>query len=341
MSVMKSDSSEFRFTPSMLAGPRPSGISAYMRIKNGAEFLKLAIESHLPFYDEIVAVYNDCTDNTEKILLALQAQHPDKIKVFHYLPKVAKLHSEEHRQTPTDSVHGMANYSNYALAKTRYSVAAKLDDDHLAIPCKLTPLMERIRADIAAGKQQIYTFSGLNVTRRNDTYQIGGIRDHPFCGNGEHLYHPVSPDCTYRQGDVGEEFSAPPPQKVAREYMGIMFFHLKHLKQGGGYDNLDAAAQPEWRDQLLNHSFWMPWDEFCTERTRRQMIVDRPLRDRIDIAMYSCKMVRNLKLRLTGKHPNIHKIRLVRLQYDLAGVDFERDFLNVMVNLRNDSTPGD
>jgi len=327
---MNSDFGEFRFTPSMLAAPRPPGISAYMRIKNGAEFLRLAIESHLPFYDEIVAVYNGCTDNTEEILLQLQAQHPDKIRVFHYLPKVAKLHSEEHRKTPTDSVHGMANYSNYALAKTRYSVAAKLDDDHLAVPRKLALLIEQIRADIAAGKRQIYTFSGLNVIRKNGTYQIGGIRDHPFCGNGEHLYHPVSPDYTYRQGDVVEEFSAPPPQQVAREYAGIMFFHLKHLKKGGGYDNLDAAAQPEWRDQLLNRSFWMSWAEFCSEKTRRQMIADRPFRDRIDIAMYSSKTIRNLKLRLTGKHPNIHKIRLVRLPQDLAGIDFERDLVRVL-----------
>lgn len=108
------DYSEFQFNPASLATPRKHGISAYMRIKNEEQFIRLAIESHLPFYDEIVAVYNDCSDNTEAILRGLQQQHPNKIRVFHYLPKVHSVYTDAHRNTPTESVHSMANYCNYA-----------------------------------------------------------------------------------------------------------------------------------------------------------------------------------------------------------------------------------
>ena len=119
---------EFQFDPAGLAKPRPAGISAYMRIKNEEQFVKLAIESHFPFYDEIIAVYNDCSDNTEAILLELQQQHPGKLKVFHYLPKVHLIRTLEHAAAVgrDDNVHSMANYANYALSKCAYSFAEKI-----------------------------------------------------------------------------------------------------------------------------------------------------------------------------------------------------------------------
>ena len=312
------DFAEFQFTAATLDALRPPGISAYMRIKNEEQFIRLAIESHLPFYDEIVAVYNDCTDNTEEVLLELQAQHPDKVKVFHYLPKVHTFATREHAQTPTDSVHSFANYSNYALAKTTYSTAVKLDADHLAIPCKLASLTKEIRADIVAGEKKFYMVSGINLIRQNDTILAGGKILYPFSGNGDHFCHPVSSAYHYENDVVFEKLIRPPPKQVERKYMGITYFHLKYLKQ----------TEQKFREQVLKDSFFVPWNEFCTESIRRKMIADRPLRDRIDIAMYSCKAIRKLKFRLTKKHPNIYKIRLVRLKKDLAGIDFKRDLLD-------------
>ena len=159
---------EFHFTPDLLSGPRKPGISAYLRARNEEQFVRLAILSHLDYYDEIIACYNDCTDNTPQILHDLAEQHPDKIKVYHYLPKVHPAQSEGHAQTPDDSVHGLANYYNYALSKTTFQVAVKLDADHLAIPHKLAPLIDIIRRDIATGKQKIYPFSGINLAHARD-----------------------------------------------------------------------------------------------------------------------------------------------------------------------------
>ena len=162
---MSDNFDQFKFNPASLSAPRPPGISAYMRVKNEERFVRLAIESHLPFYDEIIAVYNDCTDATPQILHDLAAKYPQKIKVFHYLPQVVPTATKEHTQTPTASVHSMANYYNYALSQCSYRVAVKLDADHLAIPCKLAPLIKTIRTDMAADKLKVYTFSGINLIR--------------------------------------------------------------------------------------------------------------------------------------------------------------------------------
>ena len=311
---------QFQINLSALDAYRPPGISAYMRIKNEEQFVRLAIESHLPFYDEIVAVYNDCTDNTEAILLELQARHPNKIKVFHYLPKVHSVRTQEHAQTPSESVHSMANYYNYALAKTTYSRAVKLDADHLAIPSKLAPLIKKIRADIAADKKKIYTFSGINLIRQNGTILAGGKTAHPFSGNGDISYHPVSSAYYYENGVSVEKFRYPRPKQVERKYMGIMYFHLNYLKQ----------TKKKSCEQIMQDSFFVPWDEFCSEKIRKKMIADCPLRDRFDIAMYSCEALRKLRFKLTKKHPHIRKMRLMRLQQDLAGIDFKRDLLEAL-----------
>ena len=80
---------EFIFNKSLLISEnRKSGVSAFMRIKNGRDFLEETIESHIEFFDEIIACYNGCNDNTEDILKILQRKYPDKLKIYHYKPEV-------------------------------------------------------------------------------------------------------------------------------------------------------------------------------------------------------------------------------------------------------------
>ena len=63
----------YRFTPADLnVAERRPGISAFMRIRDGAYSLEAAIRSHIDHYDEVVAVYNRCTDETPEILARLR-----------------------------------------------------------------------------------------------------------------------------------------------------------------------------------------------------------------------------------------------------------------------------
>ena len=305
---------EFRFTPAVLSEPRKPGISAYMRIKNEEQFVGLSILSHIDYYDEIIACYNDCTDNTEAILLDLAKHYPHKLKVYHYLPKVHPPHSQEHKQTPDDSVHGLANYYNYALSKTTYQVAVKLDADHLAIPCKLAPLLDTIRRDMAAGKQKIYMFSGINLGR--DLYSVIGItEDNLFSGTNDINYHPVNEQTVYHQSRKVESFNKTYRRSLETEYMGIMYFHLKALKK-------DYAGSKQADGNKI-----ISFDEFCSPECHRRFRRKLNLYERSLSALYASERIRKLKYQLTGRPPRLPQVRMARLADDLKDIDFKRDAL--------------
>ncbi|WP_424947952.1 hypothetical protein [Candidatus Spongiihabitans sp.] len=301
---------QFKFDRASLSAPRPPGISAYLRVKNGEQFLRLAIESHLPFYDEIIAVYNDCTDRTPQILRDLAEKYPTKIKVYHYLPKVHPVRSVEHAQTPDDSVHGLANYYNYALSKTTFNTATKLDDDHFAIASKIAPLIKTIRADIAASKQKIYMFSGINLFRDKDS-NIGVVEKNPFSGNRDINYHPVNAQTIYHNSTGAESFNKKYRRTLPTEYMGIMYFHLKGLKK-------EFAARGDEHDIIT-------FDEFCSGACHRRLRAQLNPYERMFCALYKNKTMRRWKYQLTGTPPRLNQVRLARLADDLHGIGFKRD----------------
>jgi len=313
------DFSEFLFTPAMLAAPRVPGISALLRVRNGERFVRLAVESHLPFYDEIIACYNDCTDGTEAILLDLQRRHPGKIKVHHYRPKVHRMATPQHRQTPADSVHSLANYYNYALTKTTRSIAVKLDDDHLAIPCNLAPAVAAIRADLAAGRRKLYFFSGLNLIRARGEIMLGGRARYPFSGQGDIVYFPVSASAYYRQGTHTEKFVKPSRKQIAHVYLGLLYFHLHHLKRGVEREFLDAAVGIH--HEIDDGEFIaMPFDEFRSERHYRRLVRQMKPRDRIRLQLH--RLMRN-----PTRQPKFRVARMLSLPHDLRSIDFTRDAL--------------
>ena len=313
---MSDNFDQFKFNPASLSAPRPPGISAYMRVKNEQQFVRLAIESHLPFYDEIIAVYNDCTDATPQILHDLAAKYPQKIKVFHYLPQVVPTATKEHTQTPTASVHSMANYYNYALSQCAYRVAVKLDADHLAIPCKLAPLIKTIRTDMAADKLKVYTFSGINLIRdQADNLTVSPPPPHRvFSGNGDIFYHQIHTGGMFYQRRRVEHFEVPDKKPPHREYryMGIMYFHLKWLKK--------EFIEPRYKKGIS-------FTEFVTPDYQRYFRQQFPRKDRLLCALYDFAVMQRVRYKLIGKPPKVKHVRLTRLADDLRGIDFERDAL--------------
>ena len=308
---------EFRFNPVILSAPRKLGISALLRVKNGEQFVRLAIESHLPFYDEIIACHNDCTDNTEAILMDLQKQHPGKVKVYHYLPQVHNATPQQHRQTPADSVHSMANYYNYALSKTTCSIAVKLDDDHLAIPCNLAPAIDAIRTDIAAGKSKLYFFSGINLIRAHGDIMVGGRAKYPFSGQGDIVYYPVGADTYYRQGSHTEKFVKPSVKQMERVHLGQLYFHLHHLKHGREREFF-AAVDGICREKDGGEFIAMSFDVFRSERHYKRLVRQMKPRDRIRLRFH----------RITRRNPKFRIARMLRLREDLRRIDFARDALD-------------
>lgn len=319
---------EFEFERARLDDSRKPGISAYMRIKNEAEFLRLAVESHLPFYDEIVCVYNNCSDATPDILAGLQNRHPNKIKVFHYLPKVHPPVTEAHDNCADDDVHGLANYYNYTLAKCSYSVAVKLDADHLAIQNNLTVAVERIRAEIKSESvaNKVYTFSGINLMRDGD--DVGVNANLPFSGTGDIFYHPVSSEFYYVNAKKWEILVT--PKDIRKEYLGILYFHLKYLKANSGFDNANAKRYYENMIEQLKYRHAKPvvsFDKFASRKFRRQLTKNFTLNTKIRCFLYRSRMLRKIRRAMKRRSLSTPIQRFLMLDRDLQDIDFHRDII--------------
>lgn len=117
-------------------GKRKEGLSGLMRIKNEASFIEGCIDSCIDALDELIIVYNDCTDGTPEIVEKKRMQYPDKIKAYAYNYGVLShnLTREEFeyvKNLPDDSPRLHCNQCNFALSKSNYKYAVKIDADQL------------------------------------------------------------------------------------------------------------------------------------------------------------------------------------------------------------------
>jgi hypothetical protein len=202
-----------------------------MRIRNGAEFLETTIRSHITFFDEIVAVYNQCADETPKILNRLQQEYGPKLRVFHYRPRVFAPGSLGHAREPADSPHSFVNMSNCALKLTRFSVASKLDDDHLAMD-GVGRLIRKIRANHCVLDEALCV-SGINIALDEDG-QLGILAYEPFVGSGDQGYFQVTPETHFVHDPRFERLQY---GSMRRKFAGFAYWHLKYLKSGFGFAN--------------------------------------------------------------------------------------------------------
>lgn len=235
--------SGYRFrTKDLNVHTRKPGISAFMRVRNGADFLAQTVCTHIAHYDEIIIVFNQCTDDTEIIVQQLVDRYPEKVRAFHYIDRVLPLGHPTYADLADDAPNTMANYSNFALAQTRYTVATKLDDDHVCLPSNLVPLLETIRLrDFRLGLEMM-CFSGLNLY--DDGHGLGVLAHDPYSGSGDIGYFEVSEKTYFRNSVKHEVFQK---KHLRRHYVGLTYLHCKYLKTGQGFDNYEVVDHPESR----------------------------------------------------------------------------------------------
>lgn len=126
----------FNVDVSTLARNRHSGVSGMMRVKNDAEFIEQCIKSCISALDELIIVYNDCSDSSPEIIRAMQNKYPDKIKIYEYVPDILSfnLTPEQYQlynEGKIDKINTLANYYNYALSKTTRKYVLKIDADQI------------------------------------------------------------------------------------------------------------------------------------------------------------------------------------------------------------------
>ena len=120
-----------------------NGVSGLMRVRNERDFIKPCIESCIDALDELVIVYNDCTDGSEEEIEKMRAIYHSKIKVFKYPHRIygVNLTKEEYeyaKSLPEDSPHLLCSYYNYALSKIEFKYAIKIDADQIYFSKVLT-----------------------------------------------------------------------------------------------------------------------------------------------------------------------------------------------------------
>lgn len=239
---MTDTASGYSFKPDDLnIGTRTPGISIFMRVRNGADFLEAAIRSHADAVDEIVAVHNQCNDGSDDILLRLRADLGPKLRVIHYLDRVFPPGSEGHAREAANAPSSFVNMSNFALAQTRHTVAMKLDDDHVAIGDRFARLAASVRAQ-GCRLRQTLCFSGINLARGADG-RVGVPAHEPLVGTGDHFLFEVRADTFFRHDPRFEHFHHADP----RTFADITYWHLKYLKGGLGFANYEMDETPNPR----------------------------------------------------------------------------------------------
>lgn len=250
---------------------RTPGISAFLRVRNGERFLELAIRSHIDFFDEIVAVYNNCQDNTVGILERLANEFPDKIKVYKYEPIVFPPGSEGESKVHYTDVQTYTNMQNYALSKTTRLFATKLDDDHLAIPNNLAKVTSYIRKNSPV--DELICFSGPNLIRnKNGELGVLGTKfPNVFSGNGDIAFIPMISKHKFFYNNEGS-----PPKTLKLKYGGLLYFHLKFLNNDYGFANYELDKNPKSRyqehlkffDNVNDEGMWMSFAEFTSNANK-------------------------------------------------------------------------
>jgi len=208
---------------------RKNGISAFMRIKNGQDYLEASILSVIDQVNEIICVFNDSIDDTEKILISLENKYPDIIKVYKYIPIVYPPNSKEYLEFPDTSVHSLAYYYNFTLSKTNFSYCFKFDDDEIFIPGILT----KLKKDLEDSKNinKVIEMKGLNLVDYKEKMYIN--LKSPCTAGVDTLFFKYNDKCRFFKTPSHEWFKH--PYTVLRRE--LTFFHTKRCKQDRGINN--------------------------------------------------------------------------------------------------------
>lgn len=209
---------------------RRAGLSGFIRAKNEGEFIFDVIQSWMPLLDELVIVFNSCTDNTESEIERALNKYGDKIKAFHYLPTVYPQGSKEHIQLPPDSINSLVNYYNFSLAKTSYKLAVKIDGDIILDNSKITEIKR------FAQKQQpdyYLKLQGVNLIDHNNILYIPSRA--PFCGmNGDLCVFPVSSTNFFKWNKKYEQLNLSGLKAAGGTFA---YYHMKFVKKDMGFSN--------------------------------------------------------------------------------------------------------
>lgn len=248
------------------------GVSAIVRLRNEADYLEQALNSILPFFDEFVIVYNQCSDRTPQIVEKFANKEPQRVKAFHYLPEVFPPGSEQHRVLPPNHVSSLVHYFNFVLSKASYQVCARWDGDMIAAPEPFGQVIDRLRS-IKPGtlsgwsspwRMGFWWYKGVNLWDQDGKILViksrptsGGRKDHGFWPAGRrHIFR------RYPRGEYLRTWWFIPT------FVGFVFFHVKGMKKDRGIGVYQLEKNPNSLYRKPIEETWtnpelVTFEEYC------------------------------------------------------------------------------
>lgn len=221
--------------PDDLSKDRKPGLSGFVRLRDEETWCGLAIESFLPWVDELVIAVQPSADNTRIVV----ADYDKQAKIYDY-PFLTKPNGPGHDGLPEDSVHTPSYYYNFALSKTTRTHVVKLDGDIVMMDWA----GEVIRN--ALEHHDRIKFSGVDIVGD----ELRHVGSHPHCSTDG--VFKVEPGVRYRPGASSEKLvGIPQPTRTIRM---PVFLHFKFARKS---ESSVTKAWPEnWADSEHFQRIW-------------------------------------------------------------------------------------
>jgi cellulose synthase/poly-beta-1,6-N-acetylglucosamine synthase-like glycosyltransferase len=227
---------------------RAPGIAAIVRAKNEAQFLEQAVTSILPFADDVVITFNDCTDATPDVVAELARRHPGQIRAYEYVPRVFPPGSDEQRTLPSDHINSFLFYTNFALSRARRRVCFLWDSDQIAIPQAFRKIVRQLRTLkpyaaewwLSPLKWGYWYYQGVNLWARDGELYV--LKTRPLIGTQrDHGFYTLTPRVRYRHHP---RYPILNTRWLWRKRIGVLFYHLKYLKPDHGHGMYQLERYP-------------------------------------------------------------------------------------------------
>ena len=253
-------------------GARRPGVSGYYRLYDEEDFLTASVESHLPFFDELILVHDSTTtDNTPAVAQVLAEKYPGKVKYHPYELAVHKSRTAAYRMLPVHHPQSFINYYNFALSKTTRQVVAKVDGDHIAIDAAFARVAGKIHS-MDFMRDVFYTFVGINLWSYNGRLYVDPRS--PVNAVGDHGFYFMRPEKRYYTKAWNYEDGYFSRKNRVIENAGCMFFHLKNMRRRiahhsdrGEDDAVYAAKFRRRMSEAQRH--WLDWPAFVRHSRAR------------------------------------------------------------------------
>lgn len=281
-----------RFRPQDFArANKKPGLTALVCLHNEEAFGAAALESIVPFFDEIIIVYHECTDATPEIVAAFAAKYRGQVRAFHYVPHVHPLGSRAHRTTPPSSVHSLVHYFNFTLSKASYQICCRWDGDQIADPASFGEIVKRLRALkpgtlewwLSPWRFGYWYYTGVNLWSHDGELLVRRAR--PLIGRGhDHSFFPANLWVRYKRFERGEYLFK---RALKHTYVGCLFYHLKGVKTNRGLDKYYFDQNPDSLYKSIAVRDAPPQDLITLDELRASEPTTRQLADPAALGIYA------------------------------------------------------